>query len=190
MTVSSIIETLARCAATSSWAVGMCGQFCAAMYGYGFSGYKDALTQWNKIPASLKHPDAMDAPAGSLVFWGGGSAGHGHVAIADGLGEIFSIDISGPGTVTRVPAGTISNRWRLPYLGWTVPYFQGEQWSPQMIKGVDVSRFQAVSGWEAGIDFGFVKVTQGTSYVNSSWVAQRDTVRTVGAVVGYYHFLE
>jgi hypothetical protein len=57
-----------------------------------------------------------------------------------------------------------------------------------MIKGVDVSRYQAVSGWEAGIDFAFVKVTEGMTYVNSTWVAQRDTARAAGLVVGYYHF--
>jgi hypothetical protein len=166
----------------------MCGQFCAAMYGYGSSGYRDALTQWNRTPRGLTFPARTDAPPGALLFWAGGSAGHGHVAISDGTGSCFSIDISGPGTVSRVPAGTISSRWGLPYLGWTYPFFQGEQWSPVMIKGVDVSRYQAVSGWQTGIDFAFVKVTEGTTYVNSEWVAQRDTARAAGLVVGYYHF--
>jgi len=188
MSVASVLEALANCASTTSWAVGMCGQFCAAMYGYDSSGYKDALTQWQQGPSVLKHPGSADAPAGTLLFWGGGSAGHGHVAISDGLGGVFSIDISGPGTVSRVPAGTITSRWCLPYLGWSWPYFQGAQWSPVMINGVDVSRYQNVRGWESGIDFGFVKVTEGTTYVNSTWVQQRDTVRSVGAVVGYYHF--
>lgn len=185
---TSVLQVLSRCASTTSWSVGMCGQFCAAMYGYGFSGYKDALTQWNRTPSSLKHSGSVNAPAGALLFWSGGSAGHGHVAISDGFGGVFSIDINGPGTVSRVPAGTITSRWGLPYLGWTTPYFQDEQWSPKMIKGVDVSRYQAVSGWETGIDFAFVKVTEGTGYINSTWVQQRDTVRSVGAVVGYYHF--
>lgn len=188
MSVSSVLEALARCAVTTSWEVGMCGQFCAAMYGYGFSGYNDAVTQWRMTPVDLVFPVRTDAPAGALLFWRGGSSGHGHVAISDGVGGCWSIDISGPGTVSRVPAGTITSRWGLPYLGWAVPYFQGAQWSAEMIKGVDVSRYQAVSGWETGIDFAFTKVTEGTTYTNPSWVAQRDTARAASLVVGYYHF--
>lgn len=188
MPVTSVVEALARCAITSSWSVGMCGQFCAAMYGYGSSGYASALVQWNNAPAGLRFPGATDAPPGALMFWGGGSHGFGHVAISDGFGEIFSIDISGPGTVSLVPAGTITSRWGLPYLGWSLPFFQGSQWSPAMIKGVDVSRYQAVSGWQNGIDFAFTKVTEGTGYVNPSWTAQRDTMRAAGLVEGYYHF--
>src|SRR5580765_8533973 len=99
--VASIAEALARCAVTRTWAVAMCGQFCAAMYGYGASGYASALVQWQQAPDGVRHPGATDAPPGALVFWGGGSQGHGHVAIADGLGSCFSIDISGPGTVSR-----------------------------------------------------------------------------------------
>jgi GH25 family lysozyme M1 (1,4-beta-N-acetylmuramidase) len=113
------------------------------------------------------------------------------VAVADGTGSCFSIDISGPGTVSRVPIAMISQRWGLPYLGWSVPFFQGSQWSAsQMIKGVDVAIYQAESGWETGVDFAFMKVTQGTSYVNPRWVSQRDNARAAGLVVGYYHFLE
>jgi hypothetical protein len=188
--VATTAEALAWCSRMRIWAVGMCGQFCAAAYGYGASGYGDALAQWQLTPAGIRHPGDTDAPPGALLFWAGGSAGHGHVAVADGTGACFSTDISGPGTVSRVSASMISSRWGLPYLGWTYPFFQDEQWSPAMIKGVDVSRFQAVSGWQTGIDFAFTKVTQGTSYVNSEWVSQRNTMRLAGLVVGYYHFLE
>src|SRR6059058_973592 len=114
MLVATVFEALAWCSRTDVWAKGMCGQFCAAAYGYGFSGYRDAITQWQSIPSPVKHPGGVSAPAGALVFWGGGSAGHGHVAIADGTGSVWSIDISGPGTVSRVPTGTISSRWGLP----------------------------------------------------------------------------
>jgi len=163
----------------------MCGQFCAAMYGYGASGYRSALVQWTATPDALRRPGDANAPAGALLYWDGGN---GHVAVADGFGSCWSIDISGPGTVTLVPASMISARWSKPYLGWAFPYFQGAAWSPVMINGVDVSRYQAVSGWEIGIDFAFVKVTEGTTYVNPSWVAQRDTARAAELVVGYYHF--
>lgn len=181
----SVFEALARCATTKTWQVNMCGQFCARMYGWSASGYASALVQWNQTPGRLKHPGDTAAPAGMLMFWG---IGFGHVAISDGQGGCWSIDISGPGTVTRVPASTIITKWGKPYLGWTVPYFQGTEWSVNMIKGVDVSNYQAESGWEKGVDFAFVKVTEGTSYVNPKWIAQRATIRAAGLVTGFYHF--
>jgi hypothetical protein len=58
-----------------------------------------------------------------------------------------------------------------------------------MIKGVDVSNYQAASGWESGIDFVFIKLTEGTSYVNPKWVQQRQTGRDAGLVIGFYHFV-
>lgn len=38
-----------------------------------------------------------------------------------------------------------------------------------MIHGVDVSNYQAASGWEDGVDFAFVKITEGTTYTNPKW---------------------
>jgi hypothetical protein len=172
----------------------MCGQFCAAMYGYGFSGYRDAVAQWQLTPSSLKHPGAVNAPPGTLVFWGGGSAGHGHVAISDGTGSVWSIDISGPGTVSRVQAGTITSRWGLPYLGWTVPYFQNQEWEAVAIYGVDVSMFQPINfalttpGDGKRVDFAIIKVTEGSSWVSSRWTGQRQWARDHGLSVGFYHF--
>lgn len=185
---TDVSDALARCAVTAFWEQGMCGQFCAAMYGYGFSGYRDAFTQWQRIPAELKFPGDTGAPPGALLFWSGGSRDHGHVAVADGAGSCFSIDIGGPGTVSRAPVSRISQQWDLPFLGWSVPYFQGMQWSEKMINGVDVSDYQAGSGWEKGADFAFVKVTEGLGYTNPKWVTQRDTARAAGLVTGYYHF--
>ena len=194
MSVASVLEALARCALTRSWAVGMCGQFCAAMYGYGASGYRDALTQWRQTPPGIRHPGATDAPPGALVFWGGGSAGHGHVAIADGTGSVFSIDIGGAGTVTRVSTGTITSRWGLPYLGWTAPYFQGQEWEAVAIYGMDVSMFQPINfllttpSDKKPVDFAIIKVTEGTGWVSSRWTGQRQWARDHGLSVGFYHF--
>ena len=142
MSARSVAEVIARCSGTRSWAVGMCGQFCARMYGYSASGYVDAWTQWKRTPLKLRHPGRAEQP-GSLLFWAGGSAGHGHVAIADGTGGCWSIDILGAGTVGHVPVDQITQQWGLPYLGWTEPYFQGQEWSPVMIYGLDVSNYQA-----------------------------------------------
>jgi GH25 family lysozyme M1 (1,4-beta-N-acetylmuramidase) len=57
-----------------------------------------------------------------------------------------------------------------------------------MIKGVDVASYQSETYATAGLDFVFVKVTEGTSYVNPKWKAQRDRARKAGLVVGYYHY--
>jgi GH25 family lysozyme M1 (1,4-beta-N-acetylmuramidase) len=195
MTAKSVAEVLSRCRSTGTWTVGMCGQFCASMYGYGASGYVDALTQWRRTPLDLRHTGRAEQP-GSLLFWAGGSAGHGHVAIADGTGGCWSIDILGAGTVGRVPVDQITQQWGLPYLGWTQPYFQGQEWSPAMIYGLDVSNFQSSAipsrtpGDGKPVDFCFVKATQGTSYINPRMEVQAASARDQGMVVGFYHFLE
>lgn len=196
MTVASDLpEVFARCARTLRWEQGMCGQFCAAMYGYGFSGYRDAVVQWQQIPAGLKSPGRTDEPPGALVFWSGGSQGHGHVAIAVGDGSCWSIDIAGPGTVSRAPVRSISQSWGLPYLGWSVPYFQGQQWSAPMIYGTDVSNYQPINfaldlpgDSVHPVDFTIIKITEGTGYVNPKWTAQRQWARDHGMSVGFYHF--
>jgi len=194
MPVESVAGALATCAMTPSWAVGLCGQFCAAMYGYGFSGYNDAVIQWQQIPNTLKHPGGWQVPPGALMFWGGGSAGHGHVAVADGTGSVWSIDISGAGTVSRVPAGTISDRWGLPYLGWSAPYFQGKLWEPVSIYGLDVSNYQPINfvtttpGDNKPVDFVIIKVTEGASWLSPRWTGQRQWARDHGLVTGFYHF--
>lgn len=192
--VASVLGALWSCAGTDHWAVGMCGQFCAAMYGYGFSGYNDAVAQWQAVPGTLRRPGSADAPAGCLLFWGGGSQGHGHVAISDGAGGCWSIDISGAGTVSLVDTGTITARWGLPFLGWSVPYFQGEQWSPEMIYGVDVSDYQSINfalttpGDGHPVDFAIIKVTEGSTWTSARWKGQQMWARDHGLAVGYYHF--
>lgn len=192
--VSSVSDALDWCEATDVWAIGMCGQFCAAAYGYGFSGYRDAVAQWQATPLSLRHEGERNAPRGALLFWSGGSQAHGHVAISDGAGNVWSIDISGPGTVSRVPAGTITSRWGLPYLGWAEPYFQGERWEPVAIYGLDVSGYQPINfalstpGDGHRVDFAIIKITEGMNFTNTKWTAQRQWARDHGLSVGFYHF--
>jgi len=193
-TARNVIAVLVFCEATKSWAVGMCGQFCAAMYGYGFSGYNDAVTQWQQTPGTLRHSGATDAPPGGLLFWSGGSSGHGHVAVADGAGGCWSIDISGAGTVSHVSVGTINARWGLPYLGWTAPYFQGEQWEPMSIYGVDVSAYQPINfalttpSDNKRVDFAIIKVTESSNWESTRWKGQQMWARDHDLAVGYYHF--
>ncbi|MGI5526963.1 glycoside hydrolase family 25 protein [Streptomyces syringium] len=58
-----------------------------------------------------------------------------------------------------------------------------------MIHGIDVSSYQSEKYPVDGYDFVFVKVTEGVSYTNPKWVAQRDRARAAGLVVGYYHYV-
>lgn len=115
-------QALQNAMGTHTWAVGMCDNFVANMYGYSASGYNTALDHWNSIPGASQHPGDQNAPAGALMFWGGNQDGH--VAISDGQGGIFSTDISGQGTVSHVPSSDISSKWGLQYLGWSPPIFQ------------------------------------------------------------------
>lgn len=57
-----------------------------------------------------------------------------------------------------------------------------------MINGQDWSSYQSATPALTGLDFAFVKVTEGLSYTNPKWVTQRDHARNSGLVVGYYHF--
>jgi hypothetical protein len=116
-------DALKKAASTTRWAIGMCDNFVANMFGYSSSGYPTAANHWNSIPAQDKHPGDTNAPAGALVFWGGGA---GHVAIADGSGGVFSTDYPTSGEVSHVAQSTITKQWGKPYLGWSLPVFQGQ----------------------------------------------------------------
>lgn len=195
MTIAISVEiALTRCATTTTWAQGMCGQFCAAMYGWSASGYVDAIAQWKAVPAALKVAGSSDAPPGALIFWGGGSQNHGHVVIAIGDGTCYSIDIDGPGRVTRASVARISQQWGLPLLGWSAPYFQGEQWSPMGIYGVDVSNFQPINfalttpGDNKPVSFAIIKVTEGATWTASHWTGQRQWAKDHDLSTGFYHF--
>lgn len=124
--LSSYGQALAKAQATASWAVGMCDNFVANMYGLTASGYTTAISHWNSIPSQYKHPGDGNPPAGALVFWSGGSNGFGHVAISDGKGYIYSTDMPHSGNVGHVPLSQISNQWGLKYQGWAEPYFGGQ----------------------------------------------------------------
>ncbi|MEU1125455.1 glycoside hydrolase family 25 protein [Streptomyces sp. NPDC005899] len=57
-----------------------------------------------------------------------------------------------------------------------------------MLHGVDVSSYQADFATD-GLDFVFIKATEGRSYVNPRLGAQAARARKAGCVVGFYHFL-
>jgi lysozyme len=61
-----------------------------------------------------------------------------------------------------------------------------------MVLGIDVSAYQRSISWKAiaaaGIGFGFIKATEGTSYVNSSYEPHRKAAHRRQIPVGAYHF--
>jgi len=58
-----------------------------------------------------------------------------------------------------------------------------------MIKGIDVASYQPETFATSGLDFVFVKATEGTGYTNPKMAKQAATGRTAGLAVGFYHFL-
>lgn len=58
-----------------------------------------------------------------------------------------------------------------------------------MIKGIDVASYQSENYSTSGMDFVFIKITEGKSYTNPKWVEQRKTGREAGLVTGFYHFV-
>ncbi|WP_405455201.1 glycoside hydrolase family 25 protein [Streptomyces sp. NBC_00101] len=57
-----------------------------------------------------------------------------------------------------------------------------------MLHGIDISSYQETFD-TAGVDFVFIKSTEGSSYVNPHLAGQVERARDAGCVVGFYHFL-
>jgi Glycosyl hydrolases family 25 len=56
------------------------------------------------------------------------------------------------------------------------------------VYGQDWASYQSSQPDTSGLDFAFVKVTEGLGYVNPKWVAQRDHAKAHGLVWGGYHY--
>jgi hypothetical protein len=56
------------------------------------------------------------------------------------------------------------------------------------VNGIDVAAYQSSDYSTSGLDFVFVKATEGHSYTNPRHGAQVATARAAGLVVGHYHF--
>ena len=119
-------QAIKNALATTRNPVGMCDHQVGVYYGYGSSGYATAIAHWNATPATDKHPGDVNAPAGALVFWSGGSSGAGHVALSLGGGKIVSTDYPRAGITSTTTIDAISNGWGEHYMGWATPVFQGQ----------------------------------------------------------------
>jgi hypothetical protein len=78
--------------------------------------YPDAITAWRNT--NDRHPGNRNPPRGAAVYWGGGSAGHGHIALSLGGGKVRSTDAGGRGRVATIDLGWVERNWHLPYMGW------------------------------------------------------------------------
>ncbi|MCM1558695.1 MAG: hypothetical protein NC123_04005 [Butyrivibrio sp.] len=60
------------------------------------------------------------------------------------------------------------------------------------VRGVDVSHYQGEIHWrqmkEQGVDFAFIKATEGSSYVDERYEENRENAQAAGIYVGVYHF--
>jgi hypothetical protein len=87
------------------------------------------VREWADIPA--KYPDAVtsgkhagplkktEPPRGAVLYWSGGSRGHGHVALSLGHGQVRSTDWPAPGRVGTTTERNITRDWNLTYMGWS-----------------------------------------------------------------------
>lgn len=97
------------------------------------------------------------APRGAIVYWKGGSAGHGHVCFALGDGTERSVDVKGPGTVGDVPFSWFARNWgNLDYVGWswywgginTEPVKAAETPKPASVRKGKTESGKAVLWWD------------------------------------------
>ncbi len=102
------IDAVARQSATGKpFRVGMCKQRTRMAYGVPSDGTNDATEAFGRTKHRLAVTGAK-APRGAILWWTGGSKGHGHVAIADGKGGVWSVDIKRDGFWDHVPFGQIA----------------------------------------------------------------------------------
>jgi hypothetical protein len=95
---------------------GYCLQQCRIWAGIG-ALYPDAATAWRNT--NHRHPGDRNPPRGAPVYWTGGSAGYGHIAISLGEGRVRSTDAGGTGKVATRDLAWFDTHWpSLDYAGW------------------------------------------------------------------------
>jgi hypothetical protein len=103
--------------AGTNFGVGHCQIFAHTAAGIG-NGAPSAIAAWSA--AKYKHAGDMSPPVGAFVFWSGGSAGFGHVAISNGGGMVWSTDVKRAGKVDMVSLAWFRQHWPgIHYVGWT-----------------------------------------------------------------------
>lgn len=98
--------------------VGYCLRETREVLGAG-PGAPDAIGAWNAAQHKHPVPSTAKIPPGAPLFWSGGSAGHGHVAVkAFKRGQCWTVDFERPGYWNRVRIDDITTDWHLTFLGW------------------------------------------------------------------------
>lgn len=97
------------------FAAGLCKRQTRLAYAVPSDGSLDATQAWHRTDHRIAAAGAQ-APRGALLWWTGGSEGHGHVAIADGQGGVWSVDVKRTGYWDHVPFAAIG-QWA-PLLHW------------------------------------------------------------------------
>jgi hypothetical protein len=100
-----------------------CLGFVRAAYALPALGYPDASTAWD----GTLHRGTGTAPRGALLWWTGGSEGHGHVAISNGDGHCYSTDFGaagyvGDGRIRLIPIENVAKQSSCVYRGWSRDY--------------------------------------------------------------------
>ncbi len=95
--------------------VGMCKQQTRLAYAVPSDGSGSATEAWRRTDHRLSVAGDQ-APRGALLWWTGGGLGYGHVAIADGKGGVWSVDVKRDGYWDHVPFAQIAT-WA-PSLNW------------------------------------------------------------------------
>lgn len=75
----------------------------------------DASGAWSDVPPAHRH-GFWDPPAAVPYFW---ESAHGHVALCDGHGNCWSVDVPSSGRVALIPLSWVHTHWGLHPLGWT-----------------------------------------------------------------------
>lgn len=98
---------------------GLCGEHAMRALAVPRQGLPDAVALLDAVPRSELYRD--DAPKGALVYWRGGSQGHGHVCFAMGDHVELSVDVNPRRSLpAERPFPWFADNWpRLRYAGWS-----------------------------------------------------------------------
>lgn len=100
---------------TREWA-GNCKKLARTAYNVPSDGTPNAAGAWK----NTKHRGTGHAPLGALVWWTGGHAGEGHVAISDGEGGVWCNCWWIGGKVRHVAQSEITEQSsKLKFAGWS-----------------------------------------------------------------------
>lgn len=109
--------------------VGYCLKTVREYYGVG-AKYPDAAGSWQHAAHKRRVGGGRDVPRGVPVYWTGGSAGHGHIAISIGGGLCYSTDWKRSGRIDIASIDEITRRWGLHLEGYAWEVNDVVVWKP------------------------------------------------------------